>query len=223
MDDWSIKQWDQETETNDPGSKTKAENDEDGNLKINDKLLKIYVEKTTDVIERIKEIKLPEQDQQLRLISNSSFNAISLIKYIAETEKVESMKLVIFAINQYAAQVLINLKESGLIQNVTLMISSLRDDHKRTCKSVNMLNRHFDIYFVHSHAKISIIQTKENYYNVEGSGNFSFNARIEQYVIDNSKQLFDFSNEWTDTIMNSQNIRFQPMETTEINTDIKNK
>jgi hypothetical protein len=31
---------------------------------------------------------------------------------------------------------------------------------------------------------------------IEGSGNFSFNGRIEQYIIDNDKLLYDFSKKW---------------------------
>lgn len=45
--------------------------------------------------------------------------------------------------------------------------------------------------------KISIMKTaKGNFYNLEGSGNFSFNGRLEQYIIDNDKSIFDFSKEW---------------------------
>ena len=40
-----------------------------------------------------------------------------------------------------------------------------------------------------------------NYYTIEGSGNMSFNSRVEQYVIDNDKELFDFTNEWIDDIV----------------------
>jgi len=199
MSDWEVESWDSE--------KPNKNKDENGNVKINDKLLKIYVNKTTSVIKNIKKIGLPKENEQLRLISTNEFNAVSFIKLIAEEEGIISCKLVIFAINQYAAKILIDLKNKGLIKNVTLIISSLRDGNKTTCKSVAMLKEYFDIYFLITHAKISVLQTKENYYNIEGSGNFSFNARIEQYVIDNSEQMFNFSNEWIDVLINHKSAK----------------
>lgn len=172
--------------------------DEDGNFTMSDKLYKKFVKKTTAVIKKVIEIGLPKKGEQLRLITTSAFNSIAIIKYIAETEKIKSAKLVIFAINQEAAKVLIELKESGLLKNCILVISSIRNAGiKDKSIAVEMLKNHFDIIFITSHAKISVLETeKENYYIIEGSGNFSYNARLEQYIIDNDKNLFDFSNEW---------------------------
>ena len=41
---------------------------------------------------------------------------------------------------------------------------------------------------------------KGNYYILEGSGNLSFNSRVEQYVIDNDKELFNFTKDWMSKI-----------------------
>jgi hypothetical protein len=40
----------------------------------------------------------------------------------------------------------------------------------------------------------------EDYYTVEGSGNLSYNSRIEQAVIDNDKSLFEFTKSWIEEI-----------------------
>lgn len=172
--------------------------DEDGNFDIEDKLLKRFVEKTTSVIKRVNEIGLPQQGEQIRLITTSAFNSVAIIKMIAECETIKSAKLVIFAINQHAAKILIELKEKGLLKNTILVISSIRNAGvKDKSIAVEMLKKHFEIIFITSHAKIAILETeKGNYYSIEGSGNFSYNARLEQYVIDNDKKLFNFSNEW---------------------------
>lgn len=37
---------------------------------------------------------------------------------------------------------------------------------------------------------------KGNYYVIEGSGNLSFNSRIEQFIIDNDKKIYDFTISW---------------------------
>ena len=188
--------------------------DEDGNIKLSDKLLKRYVKKTYQVIEKIKEIGLPKQGEQLRLITTKAFNSIAIIKYIADEEKIKSAKLVIFAINQYAARLLIDLKKEGKLSNTVLIISSLRNAGiKDKCIAVELLRKHFKIIFISSHAKIAILETgKGNYYNIEGSGNFSYNARLEQYVIDNEKGLFDFSNQWIKEVEKINKSTFDEMK-----------
>lgn len=192
------------------GKKYDQIKDKNENIELSDKLLKRFIEKTSQVIEKIKEIKLPVQGEQLRLITTQAFNSIAIIKYIADEEKIKSGKLVIFAINQYAARLLIDLKKEGKLKNTILIISSLRNPGiKDKCIAVELLKDHFEIIFITSHAKIAILETeKGNYYNIEGSGNFSYNARLEQYVIDNEKGLFDFSNKWIKEIekMGQKNI-----------------
>lgn len=179
-----------------------SENDgiiEDGNALIEDKLYKIYKEKTYKTIDKIIEIGLPETNQQIRLITMKSFNTIAFIELIAHKEKINNLILVIFAINYQAAQSLIEMKNQGLIKNIELIVSSVRNaGYSIKSKAVELLSQESDIKmcFVNSHAKISAIETNENFYIIEGSGNYSYNGRIEQYVIDNDKLLFDFTKTW---------------------------
>lgn len=182
--------------------KTEAEKDEDGNLQLEDHVLKKYIEKSYQVIERVESIGLPRQGEQLRIITMKVFNTISIIKLIAEREVIEDAVFVIFAINQHAAKILIDLKTQGMIQSAQLVVSSIRNaGHKSKSIAVDMLKRYFDVIYVNSHAKISVMKTAAgNHYNVEGSGNFSFNGRIEQYVIDNDIGIYEFSREWIEEL-----------------------
>jgi len=172
--------------------------DEDGNVDLDDKLYKKFQGKTTSVINKVKQIGLPKKGEQLRLITTKAFNSVAIIKHIADQEKIISAKLVIFAINQAAAKTLIELKSEGKLNDCILVISSIRNAGiKDKSIAVEMLKDHFNIIFITSHAKIAILETEKlNYYSIEGSGNYSYNARLEQYIIDNDKKLFDFSNEW---------------------------
>ncbi len=175
-----------------------AGKDEDGNQELSDKLLKVFKEKTCIVVDKVVKIGLPKEKEQIRIITTQAFNSIAIIKHIADIEKVVEGVMVIFAINIEAAKVLIELKNEGKISNIKMVISSIRNAGiKDKSKAVEMLKNHFDIKFITSHAKITILKTeKNNYYSIEGSGNFSFNARLEQYIIDNDKMLFDFSKQW---------------------------
>lgn len=193
MNDWGeMPTWDN-SDIHDSGK------DEDGNLSLSDKLFKKFAEKNVQTIKKVEEIGLPQRGEQVRLITMNAFNTISIVDYISRQEKITEATFVIFAINQSAARLLIEMKKAGRIDNIKFIISSIRNaGHESKSRAVDMLKVHFnDLIYVNSHAKISILKTEnDNYYTIEGSGNFSFNGRIEQYIIDNDKLLYDFSKEW---------------------------
>ena len=177
--------------------------DEDGNLELSDKLYKKFAEKNVQIIKKVEEIGLPKSGEQLRLITMHPFNTISIISHIASKEIIEHAIFVIFAINQSAAKIIIDLITKGRIKKITCIVSSIRNaGHVSKSIAVDMLKNYIDIVYVNSHAKITLLKTENgNYYNIEGSGNFSFNGRLEQYIIDNDIKLYEFSKEWIEEII----------------------
>jgi hypothetical protein len=176
-----------------------AGKDEDGNLALNDKIYKKFQEKNFQIIKKVEEIGLPQRGEQIRLITTNPFNTISIIDYISKKETIVEGKFVIFAINQSAAKMLIDMKTDGRLINASFIISSIRNaGHKSKSIAVDQLKTHFEnLIYVNSHAKITLLKTSlGNHYCIEGSGNLSFNGRLEQYIIDNDKDLFDWSKEW---------------------------
>ena len=194
MGEWDVKSWDEEGYD--------AGKDEDGNLNLDDKLFKKFYEKNVQTIKKVKDIGLPKKNEQVRLITMNSFNTISIIDYIASQEVIEHAIFVIFAINRQAAKIIINLINTKRILKIDIIVSSIRNaGHKSKSIAVDMLKNYTNIVYVNSHAKITLLKTKNNYYNIEGSGNMSFNGRIEQYVLDNDKVLYDFSKKWIKELM----------------------
>lgn len=166
-----------------------------------DAMLRIYKEKTFQVIEKIKELKLPKDKEQLRLITKRSFNAVSFIKFVTETETIEHLICCIYSLNYEAATLIDELIKSGKIKKATLLISNLRNkahrEKEQLTKDLFVENPKIKLIYCSSHAKIISFSTdKGNFYNIEGSGNLSFNSRVEQYVIDNDKEIFDFTIGW---------------------------
>ena len=176
--------------------------DEDGNLDLSDKILKRYAEKNNQIIQKVEEIGLPKAGEQLRLITMKPFNTISIISHIAKTEIIEHAIFVIFAINKFAAKVIIDLLIAKRIKKITIVVSSIRNaGHISKSKAVDALKKHTEVIFVNSHAKITLLKTEKNCYNIEGSGNMSFNGRVEQYVIDNDIELYNFSKKWINELL----------------------
>ena len=48
------------------------------------------------------------------------------------------------------------------------------------------------VLYAWSHAKVCLLKTHDDYFIIEGSGNWSENAHYEQYILANSKSIFDF-------------------------------
>ncbi len=174
----------------------------DVHIEIEDHIYKKFQKKNAEIIHNLRNIILPMPGEQLRLITMKSFNAIAFINLIAQNEIIEELILVIYAINMKAAKNIIDLKENGRIDKLTLIISSiLNAGHVVRAKSVQMLiDYNYNITFVNSHAKVTVVRTNSNYYVIEGSGNLSSNGVIEQYVIDNDRKMYEFSKNWIDEI-----------------------
>ena len=170
-----------------------------------DKLIKLYNEKTAITIANIQEIGIPKQGEQLRIITKRSFNAIAFVKMIADECVIEDAVFVVYSINYEAAKLINDLIESGRIKRATILISNLRNKAHRTkeqlTKDMFVDNEKIKLIFASSHAKIIAIRTKNDHYVIEGSGNLSYNSRIEQYVIDNDKDMFLFTKNWIDEII----------------------
>ena len=59
-------------------------------------------------------------------------------------------------------------------------------------KSLALQRQNINVNFSWNHSKITLMQCGENYFVVEGSGNWSENSRNEQYIFLNSQSVFDF-------------------------------
>lgn len=172
---------------------------------LEDEKYKSFCKKTYQVIEQVNEIGLPSLGEQLRLITFRSFNAAVFLAHITETEKIEEIIIVVYSINSEAAKLINDLILGEKIKKAKILMSNLRNKAHRAKEQITrdlfVNNPNVDLFFCSSHAKIISMRTSAgNYYTIEGSGNLSFNSRVEQYSIDNNKELFDFNNRWTDKI-----------------------
>jgi len=146
---------------------------------------------------------LPKLNEQYRVITEKQFNAYALILHLLESVNIDEMYLAIYRINQPTVESIIDFIESGKIKKSTFVISNFFNQTKKPekwairLKSFCDLNKSINHVYTHNHAKVLAIKTVDNnYYIFEGSGNMSDNARIEQYVYENSKKVFDFHKSW---------------------------
>lgn len=200
MGEWDLSDWEKEFET------VAKDTMDSGVEETEDKSIKLYKEKTFQVLKHIEEMILPKNKEQLRVITKRSFNSIAFVKFIAELEIIKHIVLVIYSINHEAAVILDDLIRTGKIQSATILISNLRNKAHRKkeqlTKDLFIDNPKIKLIFASSHAKVISFETeKNNYYTIEGSGNLSYNSRIEQYIIDNDKDVYDFTVNWIEEIL----------------------
>jgi len=148
----------------------------------------------------------PELDEQWRIITEKQFNAYALILYLIESEIIEEMHLAIYRINEPTVRSIIDLIDSGRIKKATFVISNFFNQTKKPERWALMLRayaerkQNVNHKYTHNHAKVLCVKTKTGYYVFEGSGNMSDNARIEQYLFENNKEIYEFHKEWMENI-----------------------
>lgn len=167
--------------------------------KIYTKNLNIHYQKV-DELEKI--CPKPEQGDQYRIITEKQFNAFALILRIIQDKTIDELYLAIYRINEPTVNAIIELIDAGKIKKGKFVISNFFNQTKKPEKWAIKLkefcerNMNFDHIYTHNHAKVLACKSGSDFYVFEGSGNMSDNARIEQYVYENSKKSFEFHRDW---------------------------
>lgn len=150
----------------------------------------------------------PLQGEQYRIVTEKQFNAYALILYLLQTEIIEELNIAIYRINEPTVVSIIELIEQGKIKRANFVISNFFNQTKKPEKWAILLRDYCSKSgkcthrYTHNHAKVVTIKTNSGYYVFEGSGNMSDNARIEQYVFENNKDVFDFHANWIKGLSN---------------------
>lgn len=165
-----------------------------------EKFLQIHTEK----IESIKDLKgrFPEGSEIFFLWTVNSFNAFTFIPYIIkECEPIERLILSTYSINSRIVDSLTRYIDKGDIKSMELFISeSMRFRMPKVVEHLgSVITKHSNIIsvqYVWNHSKVTLIESAGNYFDIEGSGNWSENAKHEQYIFLNNKTVFDFRAKW---------------------------
>ena len=149
---------------------------------------------------------LPQKNDQIRIITQRSFNAFAILLYIIQIkETLKECYLTTYNIDRSTIMGLKKFVDEGQILKLTIVVSSALRNRKpeRTQELKNIASKKITVIFVNNHTKIILAKTKNDYYVIEGSGNVTANARIEQYLFENCKDTFDFHKSWINEIKNS--------------------
>ncbi|MFD1292651.1 hypothetical protein ACFQ5N_02275 [Lutibacter holmesii] len=168
-------------------------------------LFKKFMEMNYFRVRKINEIiSEPQENEQYRIITQQSFNGFSILLWLLEKDEYEEIYLSTFSLDEKTALAIVDLIKATPNIKYTLIITSLlKYDRKgRFNKLIDCAKYSPNFTFIEAfnHTKIIMAKSKTNYYVIEGSGNLSANARIEQYLFENSKATFNFHKSWMDDI-----------------------
>lgn len=141
--------------------------------------------------------RLPSNNEHFFLQSDTAFNAFTFIPFICKNVRIKQLYASTYSISRRVIDALFELHEKGVVENITLMISdSMIKRNPIVIDNLMAMTKkkpNFTVQYAWVHAKVCIIETHhQDYYVIEGSGNWSENAQYEQYLFANSKGLYDF-------------------------------
>lgn len=132
------------------------------------------------------------------LWSLHSFNAFTFVPYLLkEHGQIQHLSMSTYTVNQRIADALFRMAATGQVQKISLYISeSLKFRMPKVVDHLQALQQSrpdlLEVVYCWNHSKITLAHCGQNYYTIEGSGNWSENARYEQYIFANKQDLYDF-------------------------------
>jgi hypothetical protein len=175
-------------------ARTDKRGEKSGLEEIKAKQFKNYFNDTFELIKQIN-FKIPEINESTLILTMKSFSAVGLINYIIEEEKKYPNKMIcfIYSLNSKVAErlnIIADKTETTKIVLSDLQNTAFRSKEKAVLECFK--SKKIESIFVHSHAKIISLDFGLNKYTILGSGNLASNARVEQYQIINSSEMYNF-------------------------------
>lgn len=152
---------------------------------------------------------LPQPGEQLRLVTLEDFNAFTFVPLlIRERGRIDHLFAAMYSISQDVTLTLAAMLEEGAIGRIDLLISETINFRfpariRELVEQANMRRDRFRVGVARNHAKISMMQCGGDHFIVEGSGNWCHNARIEQYVFENSRPMWEFHAAWIGALLDA--------------------
>lgn len=166
--------------------------------KLNELWTSKYVAKHFQKIESLENDlnRVPTSDEFFFLQTDKAFNAFTFIPFIGKSFPIKELHASTYSISRKVIDALIEMHDKGMIEKVTLLISdSMIKRNPITIENLKAMcttRPNIKVFYAWTHAKVCLLKTHDFHFVIEGSGNWAENAHYEQYMLANSKGLYDF-------------------------------
>ncbi|MDD3538490.1 MAG: hypothetical protein WC145_12715 [Aliarcobacter sp.] len=143
---------------------------------------------------------LPEEGEYVHLVSNGKYDYYTFIPvFIDKLGHIDELWGSTWTMNRSNCEDLFNQFDAGKIAGMNI-ITGLYFKRRETAVYASlvegMAKRKQKVISCNNHAKVVLIRTDDKYYVIEGSANWTGNPRIEQNVLVQSRDLFEFHKGW---------------------------
>lgn len=163
------------------------------------------------IISNIKsQLIIPKKNEQVRIRTQQQINLLSIVLGVLAKHKVaEEIMITTYSFNKEVFNIFVDLLKAGRIKKLFLFIASsyfFRDPGhakhlKAKCLHLNAAGYDIHLSFAWLHMKITLIHAGSEYYQMEGSSNYSNNNMVEQIFFENNKKTYDHDRKFMTGIM----------------------
>jgi len=140
----------------------------------------------------------PAKGEIFALWSIKQFNAFSIINAaIKQFNVLPVVYISSYNISRKTVLAFADLLAAGKIVQMNVFVSDVaKSMFPKSFDVLNEINSKYNqlnVHFTWNHSKIALFSTNnDNFFCCEGSGNFSYNARHEQYLLINDSNFYEF-------------------------------
>lgn len=167
------------------------------------------------ILDILNDFTLPRPGEQYRIRTQQQLNLIAIILRIVAIETViDELTIATYTLNREAFGVLIDLLKSQKIQKLSLFLASsysFRDKQYYEYLKYIAPKLHdsydFHLAFAWIHLKVMLVWCGDNWYQSEGSMNFSTNNQVEQILFENRKDSYDYDYQFLHETLKAHNTK----------------
>lgn len=139
----------------------------------------------------------PKKGEELRMISPAKgFSSCSVLMWLLQDEVCKDLLITTLRVGKKEMDALCEKINEGQIKHTKIILSGIAKENgsynydkifEQKAKANNI-----DYEYINNHSKVMLLDCGGNKYVVETSSNFNENPKIEQFIVSNSKKIYDY-------------------------------
>lgn len=164
-----------------------------------------HVSRREQAADLLETLKLPEPGETHHVISNAKYDFFNVIIAAArQLAPVEEFYGSTWTMSKYNVDDLIKAMEDGTLQKVSILTGTYfkkRESsvYAQLITAMAKRNQRYTAFI--NHTKIALLKAGDTHIVFEGSANFTANPRLENYIVCNDPELYQFHREWMEEML----------------------
>ena len=170
------------------------------------------IEFFTQVLKSKGRIEIPPKNSMLAIRTQSQLNAFSIfMQFIEKYGKIDFLSIQTYTIDEKTLFTLKELLDCGKIEKLQIIMTETAvfriPKIYKLLKDLFSTKENCNLSFYWVHSKVHLVKCGNDSFVIDGSGNFSMNAQVEQYNIFNSEKMFNFDYDLCKTFFFGEKLR----------------